>query len=272
MAGEDGGASPADPDAERLLRLEEELRSTQDRLGASRRDNENAIQELRVANEELQSINEEYRSTAEELETSKEELQSMNEELSTVNAELKIKLDTVASAHSDLQNLINATEIGTLFLDAKMRIRMLTPAVERLFSVTDSDVGRPITDFTHRLAYDGIEADAVRVLRTLEPTESEVATRDGRWLMMRLRPYRTVEDRIDGVVLSFVDITSRREALQHLAESEARYRRLFGAMDEGYLRAELRAGRGGRGGRPLLRRRQPGCRAAARPRRSAAAA
>ena len=236
---EDGGATPADPDAERVNRLEEALRSTQDRLGASRREHENAIQELRVANEELQSINEEYRSTAEELETSKEELQSMNEELSTVNAELKIKLDTVASAHSDLQNLINATEIGTLFLDAKMRIRMLTPEVERLFSVTDSDVGRPITDFTHRLAYDGIEADAVRVLRTLEPTESEVATRDGRWLMMRLRPYRTVEDRIDGVVLSFVDITSRREAQQNLAESEARYRRLFEAMDEGYLRAEI---------------------------------
>ena len=232
-------ATPADPDAERVNRLEEALRSTQDRLGASRREHENAIQELRVANEELQSINEEYRSTAEELETSKEELQSMNEELSTVNAELKIKLDTVASAHSDLQNLINATEIGTLFLDAKMRIRMLTPEVERLFSVTDSDVGRPITDFTHRLAYDGIEADAVRVLRTLEPTESEVATRDGRWLMMRLRPYRTVEDRIDGVVLSFVDITSRREAQQNLAESEARYRRLFEAMDEGYLRAEI---------------------------------
>ena len=169
-----------------MRRLEEELRSTEDRLGASRREHENAIQELRVANEER--------------ETSKEELQSINEELSTVNSELMIKLDTIASAHSDLQNLINATEIGTLFLDARMRIKMLTPAVERLFSVTDNDVGRPITDFTHRLAYDGIEADAARVLRTLEPIESEVATRDGRWLMMRLRPYRTVEDRIDGVV------------------------------------------------------------------------
>ncbi len=231
--------SRGSPDADRVLRLEEELRGTQDRLGASRREHENAIQELRIANEELQSINEEYRSTAEELETSKEELQSINEELSTVNSELKIKLDTIASAHSDLQNLINATEIGTLFLNSRMRIKMLTPAVERLFNVTDSDVGRPITDFTHRLAYDGIEEDAARVLRTLEPTESEVATRDGRWLMMRLRPYRTVEDRIDGVVLSFVDITSRREAVQNLAESEARFRRLYEAMDEGYLRIEI---------------------------------
>lgn len=207
-----------------IRRLRDELRNAQERLSASRREHESSVQELRIANEELQSVNEEYRSTAEELETSKEELQSINEELQTVNSELKSKLDNIANAHSDLQNLINATEIGTLFLDSELRIKMLTPAVEKLFSVTDSDVGRPITDFTHKLAYDGVDAEARKVLKHLTPLESEVQTKDGRWLMMRLRPYRTVEDRIDGVVLSFVDITERWEAEENLRMSEERHR------------------------------------------------
>lgn len=225
----DGAVEPDDDtesavSANELRRLREELRSAQERLSSSRREHESSVQELRIANEELQSVNEEYRSTAEELETSKEELQSINEELRTVNSELKGKLDNIASAHSDLQNLVNATEIGTLFLDAELRIKMLTPSVERLFSVTDSDVGRPITDFTHKLVYDGVEGDARTVLRTLAPMESEVETKDGRWFMMRLRPYRTVEDRIEGIVLSFVDITQRREAEDALRASEERYR------------------------------------------------
>lgn len=131
-----------------------------------------------------------------------------------------------------MQNLVNATEIGTLFLDPELRIKMLTPAVEELFSVTDSDVGRPITDFTHKIAYDGVEEDARAVIRTLTPRETEVATKDGRWLMMRLRPYRTVEDRIDGVVLSFVDITERRQTEDALRRNEERYRGLFERLTE----------------------------------------
>ncbi len=215
-----------------IRHLREELRTAQERLSASRREHESSIQELRIANEELQSVNEEYRSTAEELETSKEELQSINEELQTVNAELKNKLDNVANAHSDLQNLIYATEIATLFLDSELRIRMLTPAIEKLFSITDADVGRPITDFSHQLAYERVEGDAHKVLQTLEPVESEVETRDQRWLMMRIRPYRTIEDRIDGVVLSFVDITDRRQAEQRLREAEAHHRRLLDKLEE----------------------------------------
>ena len=205
---EDGEASGETAPAE-VRRLREELRAAHDRLAVSRREHEDATQELRVANEELQSINEEYRSTSEELETSKEELQSINEELQTVNAELKSKLDSIASAHSDLENLVSATEIGTLFLDPRLRIKMFTPAMARIFNVTEADTGRLITDFTHHLSYDGIEEDARRVLRELTPFESEVKTRDGRWMMMRIRPYRTLDDRIDGAVVSFVDITAR---------------------------------------------------------------
>ncbi len=242
---------------ERIRQLESELRTTQDRLSSSRREHERSNQELRVANEELQSINEEYRSTAEELETSKEELQSINEELSTVNSELKDKLDDVASAHSDLQNLINATDIGTLFLDAKLRIKMLTPAVEQLFSVTDSDIGRPITDFTHKLAHDGVAREAEKVLRDLVPVESEVETKDGRWLMMRLRPYRTVDDKIEGVVLSFVDITVRRQTEERLRESEVRYRRLFEFDGRGIHPGRGDPRRRGQGRRRSLHRRQP---------------
>jgi two-component system CheB/CheR fusion protein len=221
----DGETSGPEIAAE-IRRLRDELRTAQERLSASRREHESSVQELRISNEELQSVNEEYRSTAEELETSKEELQSINEELQTVNTELKSKLDNIAHAHSDLQNLVNATEIGTLFLDPDLRIKMLTPAVERLFSVSDSDVGRPITDFTHRLKYEGVDADARKVLKDLVPLECEVETKDGRWLMMRLRPYRTAEDRIDGVVVSFVDITEPRKAVEDLRTVEARHREI----------------------------------------------
>ncbi|MGB3626019.1 MAG: PAS domain-containing protein, partial [Henriciella sp.] len=217
-----------------VRRLHTELKAAQEALVGSRSEHETAIEDLRAANEELQSINEEYRSTSEELETSKEELQSMNEELQTVNSELKIKLESISTAHSDLQNLTAATEIGTLFLDAKLRIRMFTPAIGDLFNVTDMDTGRSITDFTHRLRYDAIETDARRVLRDLSPLETEVTSQDGRCFMMRIRPYRTIEDRIDGVVLTFVDITSRLMAEQQLAESQQRYQTLFNSIDEGF--------------------------------------
>lgn len=220
-------------------RLYDELKIAHERLSASRQEHDTATQDLRAANEELQSINEEYRSTAEELETSKEELQSMNEELQTVNAELKAKLESISSAHSDLQNLTSATEIGTLFLDPELRIRMFTPPVAHLFNITDADVGRAITDFTHRLVYDDIGRDLMRVLRELAPVETIAEGRDGRSYMMRIRPYRTIENRTDGIVVTFVDITARREAEQQLRESEERYRTLFDSIDEGFCIVEV---------------------------------
>ena len=183
-------------------------------------ESESANEELRAANEELQSINEEYRSTSEELETSKEELQSINEELQTVNSELKLKLEAVSRAHSDLQNLMAATDFGTLFLDSSLRIKRFTQQVTELFSITPSDEGRPITDFAHRLEYDSLVADARKVLADLAPISREIRSRNDRWYDVRLRPYRTVDDKIDGVVLTFVDMTDRRHTEEALRTSE----------------------------------------------------
>ncbi|KAB0683004.1 PAS domain-containing protein [Aureimonas leprariae] len=202
-------------------RLYAELKGTQEALLSARTEHEASVQDLRAANEELQSINEEYRSTSEELETSKEELQSINEELQTVNAELKAKLEDISAAHSDLENLTAATEIGTLFLDTDLRIRMFTPPVADLFNITQADVGRAITDFTHRLVYEGVEDNVRQVLRDLAPIETEVRSKDGRWYMLRLRPYRTVENNINGTVMTFVDVSARREAEEAVREREA---------------------------------------------------
>ncbi len=206
-------------DDETARRLKQELELTQTRLRTVREESDAANEELRAANEELQSINEEYRSTSEELETSKEELQSINEELETVNSELKLKLEAISRAHSDLQNLIAATDIGTLFLDSGLRIKRFTDRVTELFSITTTDEGRPITDFAHQLEYQDFVQDARAVLANLAPIRREVRSRAGRWYDMRLRPYRTIDDKIDGVVVTFVDITERREVDEALRVS-----------------------------------------------------
>jgi two-component system CheB/CheR fusion protein len=219
-------AEDADAVAERtagddtVRRLTEELALTQARLRTTREESEAANEELRAANEELQSINEEYRSTSEELETSKEELQSINEELQTVNSELKLKLDAVSRAHSDLQNLMAATDVGTLFLDSNLRIKRFTKPVTDLFRITPVDEGRPVTDFAHLLAYDDLVKDAEAVLAHLTPIRREVKSRADRWYDLRLRPYRTVDDKIDGVVITFLDVTDRRQVEQALRENE----------------------------------------------------
>jgi two-component system CheB/CheR fusion protein len=204
---------------ETVRRLKEELELTQQRLRTMREESESANEELRASNEELQSINEEYRSTSEELETSKEELQSINEELSTVNTELKSKLEMISRANSDLQNLLAATDFYTLFLDSSLHIKRFTDPVRDLFSVTTSDEGRPITDFAHQLEYDDLVKDARTVISNLTPIRREIHSRKSRWYDLRMRPYRTVDDKIDGVVITFVDITERKlmeERLQSL--------------------------------------------------------
>jgi two-component system CheB/CheR fusion protein len=198
------------PTDEAVRRLKEELDLTQQRLRTMREESDAANEELRASNEELQSINEEYRSTSEELETSKEELQSINEELQTVNSELKLKLELISRANSDLQNLLAATDFGTLFLDSGLNIKRFTDPVRDLFSVTTSDEGRPITDFAHQLEYDDLVKDARTVIAQLIPLRREIYSRKGRWYDLRMRPYRTVDDKIDGVVITFVDITERK--------------------------------------------------------------
>ncbi|WP_072295085.1 CheR family methyltransferase [Paracoccus sp. SM22M-07] len=219
------------PSADEIIRLRGLLNAAEARLLASRAENETSIQDLRVANEELQSINEEYRSTSEELETSKEELQSINEELQTVNAELKSKLKDVGAAHNDLQNIVAATDIGTLFLDRKLRIRMFTPRVADLFNITSADVGRVISDFTHRLDYQGLAEDAAEVLRNLAAVEKEVRASGDRWLSLRVRPYRTIDDRIEGVVVTLIDISALREAHESIRNSAIRQRFLLDLSD-----------------------------------------
>jgi two-component system, chemotaxis family, CheB/CheR fusion protein len=208
------------PNDESVRRLTQELELTQTRLRTVREESDAANEELRAANEELQSINEEYRSTSEELETSKEELQSINEELQTVNSELKLKLETISRAHGDLQNLIAATDIGTLFLDSSLRIKRFTDRATELFSITIADGGRSITDFAHQLEYQDLVKDVRAVLAELAPIRREVRSRAGRWYDMRVRPYRTVDDKIDGVVITFVDITERRQVDEALRLSD----------------------------------------------------
>jgi two-component system CheB/CheR fusion protein len=164
-------------------------------------------EELKASNEELQAINEEMRSASEELETSKEELQSVNEEILTVNGALQAKVEETAKANDDLQNLIASTGISTIFVDRSMRIKRYTPAAVGLFNLIATDIGRPLLDLTHRLDYPQLAADARSAFEDLKLAEREVSTLDGNWFLARVLPYRTVDDRIDGAVLTLIDIT-----------------------------------------------------------------
>jgi two-component system CheB/CheR fusion protein len=157
-------------------------------------------------------MNEEMRAATEELETSREELQSINEELTTVNHELKNKVEELGHANSDLQNLMDATRIATIFLDRDLRITRYTPAAVKLFNLIPGDLGRPLTNMASQLDYPQLGDDARRVLELLVPVEREVGQSDGHWYLARLMPYRTADDRIAGVVFTFIDITERKRA------------------------------------------------------------
>jgi two-component system CheB/CheR fusion protein len=225
LEGEDAGFLGTPPGSEenqgQAEQLQAEVRHLQGQLQILHQEHDLSTEELRAANEELQSINEEYRSTLEELETSKEELQSMNEELRTINQELTNKMAEVSLAHSDLQNLFTSTDIATLFLDRGLRIRRYTPRANQLFNLTPADRGRPITDLRPKVDYHQLEEDAQRVLDDLTPVERTIYSHEGLCFLVRMRPYRTLDDKIDGVVTTFVDITARQkmaEALQAAKE------------------------------------------------------
>ena len=187
-----------------LIRTQEELKALREAMRASEEERQAAIEELQSTNEELQSANE-------ELTTSKEEAQSMNEELQTINAELQSKLDDLALAQSDMQNLLNSTDIATLFLDNDLNVRRFTEQIKRLINLRDADIGRPLTDLTTTLNYPELDADAKATLRTLAFSEKEISTNDEHWFKVRIMPYRTVANVIQGAVITFVDITAAKQ-------------------------------------------------------------
>lgn len=219
--------------------LEDELARLRMLLRASNEQHEFQAEELKAGNEELQAMNEELRSATEELETSKEELQSINEELSTVNQELKVKVEEATMISNNLQNLINSTDIGTIFLDRSLRVVLFTPAVRSVYNLIPADYGRPLSDITSKLEENTVLEDAQLVLEQLQRIEREAQTVDGRALLVRLAPYRTEEDRIQGVVISLVDITERKHADEAIRASEEKYRTIFETIDEGFCIFEL---------------------------------
>lgn len=206
------GRNDASADARRVHELELELATARDQLHAAIDELETANEEMKSANEEYQSVNEELQSSNEELETSKEEMQSVNEELQTVNVELQIKNEALARLNSDLQNLLESTQIATLFLDSSLHVSGFTPAISDLFHLREGDHGRPITEITARIPYPELRQDVKQVLRTLAMVERVLqGGPDGAVYLLRMRPYRTTENVIDGVVLTFIDITERQQ-------------------------------------------------------------
>ena len=195
------------PRSPRLAELELELQHARSEARATHEEMQTSQEELRSANEELQSTNEELQSTNEELMTSKEEMQSLNEELQTVNTELQVKVDELSRASNDMKNLLDSTDIATLFLDKDLNVRRFTPQATKIIKLIPGDVGRPITDLTSDLRYPALAEDAREVLRKLAAVEKPIAARNDRWFTVRIMPYRTFDDRIDGVVITFADIT-----------------------------------------------------------------
>ncbi len=191
--------------------LQDELQQARDALQATHEAMQISVEELQSSNEELQSTNEELQSTNEELTTSKEELQSVNEELQTVNAELQSKVDDLTRVKNDMANLLNSTDIATIFLDANMNVRQFTPYAVKLFRLIPGDIGRPLAHVVNDLDYPQLVVDAAEVLRTLVFKETTVATADGRWYRVRAMPYRTQDNVIEGVVITFTDVTAIKQ-------------------------------------------------------------
>lgn len=199
---------------QRIHDLEYELNSNRESLQTSIEELETSNEELKSSNEELQSTNEELQSTNEELETSKEELQSINEELITVNSELQLKLDELAQANSDVVNLLSSTTVATIFLDARLRIKRFTSNVGKVVNLINSDIGRHICDIALKLTYHDLAADAEHVLQTLAVKERELSNGRGGWFLMRISPYRTIANVIDGVVVTFIDVSALKKQKQ----------------------------------------------------------
>ena len=205
----------------RLRELEREFQHVREELQTVREEMQTSQEELKSTNEELQSANEELQSTNEELITSKEEMQSLNEELQTVNTELQFRVDELSLSNSDMKNLLNSTDIATVFLDNDLHVRRFTTQATQIIKLIPGDVGRPITDLANDLRYPELAQDAQEVLRTLVFVEKPVAAHDGRWFAARIMPYRTLDNRIDGVVITFTDITAAKKLEAELQSAQA---------------------------------------------------
>ncbi|WP_218576530.1 chemotaxis protein CheB [Desulfobacter latus] len=209
----------------RVVALKQELRAKEEYLQTTNEELETSNEELKSANEEMQSINEELQSTNEELETSKEELQSVNEELSTVNAELQTKVADLSRANNDMNNLLAGTGIATVFVDLQLRILRFTPAATKIINLIQSDIGRPVGHLvSNLLGYERLTKDTQAVLDTLIPKELDVRSTEGRWYTMHILPYRTMDNVIEGAVLTFVDVTEARVIHEDLRVNEERLR------------------------------------------------
>jgi two-component system CheB/CheR fusion protein len=207
-------------EASRISELEQELAKTRESHQTTVEELESSNEELKATNEELQSANEELQSTNEELESSREELQSLNEELQTVNAELQSKVEELSATHGDMRNLLNSTQIATIFVDNDLRIRRFTQKATTMINLIETDTGRPLQHVVTNLAYDGIIADLTDVLNHLTPKSCEVQTTEGDWYNMRIVPYRTMDNRIDGAVLTFAAIGDQKKAQAMLNASQ----------------------------------------------------
>ncbi|MEB2778156.1 chemotaxis protein CheB [Algoriphagus sp. D3-2-R+10] len=203
----------------RQAELEEELRQLHSEMQNTVEEMQTSQEELKSTNEELQSTNEELQSTNEELTSSKEEMQSLNEELQTVNAELLTKVEDYSRVNNDMKNLLNSTDIATLFLDKKLNIRRFTNQATKIFKLIKSDIGRPFTDQVTDLIYPELENDALEVLKTLVFIEKQIPAKDGRWFTIRIMPYRTNDDRIDGLVITFINISDLKQLEVDLEEN-----------------------------------------------------
>ncbi|MBC7822232.1 MAG: PAS domain S-box protein, partial [Planctomycetaceae bacterium] len=229
---EPGAASDYEPI---IRQLEDDLRGTREDLQNSIEELETSNEEFKAAHEEVTSINEELQSTNEELETSKEELQSLNEELQTVNSQLEQKLHELESSNNDLANLLSSTDIATIFLDRQFRIKRFTPAASRLMRVIDGDLGRSISDLVMKFTDDSLLTDAETVLQRLTPSEKVIQDNAQQFYLRRIVPYRTHDDRIDGVVITFVDITRQKSDAERFRISEERYRTVVEGSPDGIV-------------------------------------
>jgi len=211
----------------RQLELENELQHTREEMQSTLEEMQTSQEELKSTNEELQSTNEELQSTNEELTTSKEEMQSLNEELQTVNAELQSKVEDFSRVNNDMKNLLNSTDIATLFLDKELNIRRYTNQATKIFKLIKGDIGRPFTDLVSQLQYPELADDAMEVLRTLVFIQKQIPARDDRWFSIRIMPYRTFDDRIDGLVITFINLSDLKQVELKLHETEQMNRSLL---------------------------------------------